>query len=182
MESVTRAFLLSYQPPPHHHSLSLSLSLSLRPAVIPLSAMPPLSSFSPSPLFFFGFLQFPRPGKPCRCKLTEIGNKSRRYRCKTRDTDRPPPRNHLCSSCTRGTWRACFGVIRFLLSDFSAYFFFFFFWKEKFFATTSKEYHPIEKILDFFPPPMIWFIYSKNLLPELVDWGTTNFPSNSLSR
>lgn len=46
-------------------------------------------------------------GKPCRCKLTEIGNKSRRYRCKTRDTDRPPPRNHL-SSLVRETWRACF--------------------------------------------------------------------------
>ena len=137
MESVTRAFLLSYQPPPHHHSLSLSLSL--RPAVIPLSAMPPLSSFSPSPLFFFGFLQFPRPGKPCRCKLTEIGNKSRRYRCKTRDTDRPPPRNHLCSSCTRGTWRACFGVIRFLLSDFSAYFFFFFFLERKIFRDNLER-------------------------------------------
>ena len=138
MESVTRAFLLSYQPPPHHHSLSLSLSL--RPAVIPLSAVPPLSSFSPPPLFFFGFLQFPRPGKPCRCKLTEIGNKSRRYRCKTRDTDRPPPRNHLCSSVHERDLEGLFRGNTFSFKWFlRVFFFFFFFGKENFSRQPRKS-------------------------------------------
>lgn len=134
MESVTRAFLLSYQPPP------LSTTLSGRPSshFRWCHPSPPFLPLEPPPLFFFGFLQFPRPGKPCRCKLTEIGNKSRRYRCKTRDTDRPPPRNHLCSVHERDLEGLFRGNTFSFKWFFRVFFLFFFFWKEKFFATTSQ--------------------------------------------
>lgn len=175
MESVTRAFLLSYQPPP------LSTTLSGRPSshFRWCHPSPPFLPLEPPPLFFFGFLQFPRPGKPCRCKLTEIGNKSRRYRCKTRDTDRPPPRNHLCSVHERDLEGLFRGNTFSFKWFFRVFFLFFFFLERKIFR---NNFPSVRSNILHFLRWLLRYLFSKDsrkFTPELVN-SSNNFPFNSL--